>query len=199
MTYKKFAPGLAALAVAAGLAGASGAQGQSLALTGAAPAGLCSFNGARAVADSTAGRNVSSRLNELATQVKAELEAEQTSIQNDGQTLEAQKSSLSAQTYQSRGEALQARVVTLQKKAQLREAEMQATQRKALQTIEQALAPVVQQTATERHCTVLLSADSQVLPNPSIDITDAALASLNAKLAPFPVEREHLDQGQAAQ
>jgi outer membrane protein len=71
---------------------------------------------------------------------------------------------------------------------------MQDTQSKAVQTIEVQLGPIVQQTAIARHCTLLLSAEALVLPNPSIDITDAAMATLNTKLTSFAVEREHLDQ-----
>jgi hypothetical protein len=33
-----------------------------------------------------------------------------------------------------------------------------------------------------------------ILGNPSIDLTDAAMASLNVKLTSFAIEREHLDQ-----
>jgi outer membrane protein len=195
MTFRNIGLASVAMTVAATLATQAGAQSSPMMLTGPTPAGVCSFNGARAVSDSTVGHYVTQRLNELTTQVRAELDAEQSGIQTDGAALEGQKASLSPAQFQTRGEALQARAVALQHKAQQREQEMQATQRKAVQTIEIALGPIVQQTATERHCTLLLSTDSLILPNPSIDITDSALASLNVKLTQFPVDRVHLDQG----
>lgn len=198
MTSKILGLTTVALAAAA-FATQAGAQGAPLTLSGATPPGVCSFSGDRAVAESTAGKYVSERLGELSTQVKAELDAEQNGIQTDAATLDSQKASLSQDQYQSQGAALQTRAAALQRKAQQREAEMQATQRKAIQTIEATLAPVVQQVAQGRACTLLISTDALVLPNPSIDITDQVMTGLNAKLTQFPVEREHLDQPAAGQ
>jgi Skp family chaperone for outer membrane proteins len=195
MMFKQLALATVATAVAATFASQAGAQAASpLLITGAVPAGVCSFNGNRAVAESTAGKYVAGRLQELTAQVKAELESQQTSIQTDAQALDSQKATLAQATYQSRAEALQQRYASFQRTEQIRQREMQDTQSKAVQTIEVQLGPIVQQTAIARHCTLLLSAEALVLPNPSIDITDAAMATLNTKLTSFAVEREHLDQ-----
>jgi Skp family chaperone for outer membrane proteins len=195
MMFKQLALATVSTAFAAAFATQAAAQaGGPLTISGAVPAGVCSFNGNRAVAESTAGKYVAGRLQELTTQVKAELDAQQTSLQTDAQALDGQKATLAQATYQSRAEALQQRYASFQRTEQIRQREMQDTQTKAVQTIEVQLGPIVQQTATARHCTLLISAEALVLPNPSIDITDAAMATLNTKLTSFAVEREHLDQ-----
>jgi outer membrane protein len=195
MIFKQLGFAAVAMTAAAALATQAGAQATApLMLTGPVPAGLCSINGDRAIGESTAGKFMASRMQELGAQVKAELEAAQAPIQTDAQALESQKATLSGATYQSRMEALQQRAAALQRTAQVRQRELQDTEGKAVQTIEQQLFPIIQQTAISRHCSLVFNAGALILGNPSIDLTDAAMASLNVKLTSFAIEREHLDQ-----
>ena len=46
-------------------------------------------------------------------------------------------------------------------------------------------------------CSVLIDKGSVMLANPEMDLTPAAITSLNGKLQQFPFDREHLDTGAA--
>src|SRR5579872_5176953 len=94
------------------------ASGPGLAQTGAPPItqgpvipGLCVLGVGQAISDSVVGQYVNTRLQQLAGQVKAELQPEQDSITAEDRRLEAQRSTLAAATLQSQAQALQARLV----------------------------------------------------------------------------------------
>jgi Skp family chaperone for outer membrane proteins len=201
MTLRQLGLASVALTVAAAFASQVGAQAAAPAtapiLTGAVPTGICSININRAIFESTAGKYMVSRLNEITAVAKAEVDADRTKLQTDEQAFSAQASALTPQQQQQQAAPLQAREQTLQRKMQIRQRELEDTQNAAERTIANQLLPLAQQAAITRHCTMLLNAEAMIMANPGIDITDSAMASLNVKLTQFPIEREHLDQGAA--
>jgi len=195
MMLKQLGLATVAVTVAAAFASQAGAQTPApLMLTGPVPAGFCSINIDRAIGESTAGKYMTSRLQELNAQANAEIDGQKTPLQTEAQALETAKPTLAAATYQARREALEQRAANLQRTAQIRQRELQDTEGKAVQTIEQQLAPIIQETANSRRCAVVFSQNALVVPNSTADITDAAMAGLNTRLTQFPIEREHLDQ-----
>ena len=70
---------------------------------------------------------------------------------------------------------------------------MQLTQKKALQTFSTYMDPVVRQVFTQRACSVMLDGNSLIYPAPAMDVTGQVIAGLNAKVRPFPFDREHID------
>ncbi|MND06344.1 Outer membrane protein (OmpH-like) [compost metagenome] len=50
----------------------------------------------------------------------------------------------------------------------------------------------------QRACSVLLERDAVMLANPAMDITDAVIAGLNARIKTFAFDRERLDAQPAA-
>jgi outer membrane protein len=199
MIFKSLAAPATAAAV---LAMSSSALAQAPAVAPTAPGpvinGVCVINIEGAVASSTVGKYVNTRLQQLVAQVKAELTPEQTAIQNEGRTLQTQRASLDARTYQQRGEALQARFNTFQQKAELRDREIQATEQKAVGRIVQEMNPLIQQAYAQKNCGLLLRSNGVLAANPAMDITPQVVTALNAKITQFPFEREHLDQGEVA-
>ena len=208
---KTTATAAAAIALAALAHGAADAQARAAARpTAAAPAsapqslpqgpaipGLCVVSQERAVAASFAGRAASERLRQLNAQVTAELKPEQDAIEAEAKTFQAQQAALTPEQRQQRGTALQARASAYEQKAQLRQREMQATQQKALQRIGTELNPVLQSLYGARGCSLLLSTESAVLAsNTGFDLTDAAIAQLNARLPSISFDRERLDTQQ---
>jgi outer membrane protein len=161
---------------------------------GPATPGVCILSVEGAIGQSTVGRNVDTRMKQIIAAVQAELNAEQTAIQNEGKTLESQRATLDQATLQTRATAWQTKVNNFQRKAAQRDREVQATQQKALSRIGTELDPVIRQVYQQRQCGMLLSRDALVIANPQMDITPAVVTALNAKIQTFTFDRERLDQ-----
>lgn len=161
---------------------------------GPATPGVCILSVEAAITQSTVGRNVDTRMKQIIAQVQAELNAEQTAIQNEGKALETQRATLDQNTLETRAAALQVKANAFQRKAQQRDREAQATQQKAVGRIGTELDPVIRQVYQQRQCGLLLSRDALVIANPSMDITPAVITALNAKIQTFTFDRERLDQ-----
>lgn len=164
---------------------------------GPAIPGVCMLSVNQAITQSTVGGYVRTRLDQIVTQVRAELNPEETAINTEGKALDASKATLDQATLQSRAQALQGRYAAFQQKADLRQREVKATQDKALNRIAQELEPIAQQLYQAHRCSVLIDKGSVMLANPEMDLTPAAITSLNGKLQQFPFDREHLDTGAA--
>ncbi len=144
------------------------------------------------------GKYVQTRLQQIATQVQAELKAEETGIQNEAKTLDGQRATLDQNTPETRAAALQVKANAYQRKAQLREREMGATQQKALGRVGQELDPIIRQVYQQRQCSMLLNREAVVIANPAMDISQPVVTALNAKITQFAFDRERLDQTAAA-
>jgi Skp family chaperone for outer membrane proteins len=164
---------------------------------GPALPGHCVISLEGAIATSTVGKYVQTRLQQIAQQVQAELRAEETAIQNDAKTLEGQRATLDANSFETRGSAIQVRANALNRKAQLRDRELQATQQKALGRVGQELDPIIRQVYQQRQCSLLLNRDAVVIANPTMDISAPVVTALNAKITQFNFDRERLDQAAA--
>lgn len=195
------------LALLATLALASNVSAQARAAAATPPAvtqgpaipGLCILSVNQAISTSTVGKYVSDRMNQIVTQVKAELQPEDTAIATDSRALAAKRTTLDQATFNSQAQALEARANALRQKADLRQREVQATEQKSLNRIAQELDPIARQLYEEHHCSVLVNRDAVMIANPAMDITPQAVAGLNARIQQFAFEREHLDTTAAAQ
>ncbi|WP_395672650.1 OmpH family outer membrane protein [Phenylobacterium sp.] len=201
MTSKIIAAALAAAALGAGApalaqqATAPAAAPAAPAVThGAAPPGLCILSIQGAIAGSTVGKYVDTRLQQIIGQVNAELNGERTAIETESRTLQTQSATLDRTTLEQRGAALQVRVNALQRKAAQREQEVSATEQKAIGRVGQEMEPLIRQAYQQKGCAVLLNRDSVVIANPALDLTPAVVTALNAKITQFTFDRERLDQ-----
>jgi outer membrane protein len=165
---------------------------------GPAISGLCILGVQQAIAGSTVGKYVNDRMGQIVSQVKAELQPEDTQIATDGRALEAKRSSLDAATFQSQAQALQTRANALREKADLRQREVQATEQKALNRIAQELDPIAKDLYQQHHCSILVNREAVMIANPEMDLTTAAVTALNARIQQFAFDREHLDTAQPA-
>ncbi|HEY1415241.1 MAG TPA: OmpH family outer membrane protein [Caulobacteraceae bacterium] len=196
------------LTLVAALSLASNALAQARAAAAAAPPpvaqgpaipGLCILSVNQAISTSTVGKYVSDRMTQIVTQVKAELQPEDTAIATDSRALAAKRSTLDQATFNSQAQAIEARANSLRQKADLRQREVQATEQKSLNRIAQELDPIARQLYQAHHCSVLVNRDAVMIANPSMDITGEAVAGLNGRIQQFAFEREHLDTTAAAQ
>lgn len=161
---------------------------------GPAVPGVCVVSVEAAIANSTVGRHVDTRLQQLIAQVNAELNAERTAIDNEAKTLDGQKATLDRTVLETRAANLQVRAGALQRKAQLREREIQATEQKALGRVGQEMEPLIRQVYQQRGCSMLLNRQAIVIANPALDITQNLVTALNGKITTFAFDRERLDQ-----
>ena len=164
---------------------------------GPAIPGVCILSVDRAIAQSSVGQFVRTRLQQLAQQVSSELQPEDTALSTDVKALQAQRATLDQATLQSRGQALQTRATAFQQKYELRQRELQATQEKAFNRVAQELDPIAQQLYQQHRCSVLLNRQAVLIANPEMDVTAGAVTGLNAKITQFSFEREHLDTAAA--
>ncbi|WP_374570497.1 OmpH family outer membrane protein [Phenylobacterium sp.] len=187
---------VAALSLSAGSAAlAQAAAPAAPAVThGPAIPGVCIFSMEGAIASSTVGKYVNTRMEQIITQVNSELNAEKTAIDNEAKALDGQRATIDQNAYEQRAAALQVRANALQRKAQLRDREVQATQQKAVGRVVQELEPFIRQVYEQKKCSMLVSRDALVIANPAMDITPQVITGLNGKITQFAFDREHLDQ-----
>jgi Skp family chaperone for outer membrane proteins len=186
--------GLAALATASG-AFAQAAPPAAPPVTHGAPiAGVCIFSSQRAVATSQVGKAVDARLKTIISQVNAELTAERTSLDNDAKALDAKKATLDQSALEQQAAALQVRANAWQRKGQLRQREVEATEQKQLARVYQELDPAIRQAYQAKTCSILIERESVLLGNPAMDITDAVVAAVDARIKTLTFDRERLDQ-----
>ena len=201
MTFKTFA--VAGCAMALALTGAAPAFAQAPAPAtaaapqvthGAAVPGLCVVSVEAAIGNSTVGKYVQTRLQQLLAQVNAELNAEKTSLDNDAKALDGQRATVDQNTFEQRAAALQVRANALQRKAQQREREIQVTEQKAFGRVGEEMEPLIRQAYQAKACSLLINRNSVVLTNPASDITPQVVTALNGKITQFAFDRERLDQ-----
>lgn len=196
MTHQFFIA--AAAATLALSAGAASAQTAAPATTpppnhGPAITGLCILSPQVVVSQSTVGKYVGTRLQQILAQVNAELNAEKTAIDAEAKTLEGQRTTLDQKTLETRVTALQTKMEALNRKAQQRDAEVQATEQKALARISTEMNPLVRDAYQAKNCSILLEREAVLLANPASDITAQVVTALNGKLTQFAFDRERLD------
>jgi len=150
--------------------------------------GVCVLDGQAAIRDSAAGRAAAARMTTLGQQVRAELQAEQTAITNEGNAVRA----LPEAQRETRAAALQTRFNAYQRTAQIREEELRRTQAQALDRIVNALEPVVLQLYVQRGCGLMLDRGSIVYANPAMDVTAAAQQGLDRALPTITFDRVRL-------
>lgn len=165
---------------------------------GPAIAGVCIFSSARAVGSSQVGKAVDTRLKTIIQQVNAELTGERTALDNEAKALDAKKATLAQDVLEQQASALQVKANAWQRKGQLRQREVEATEQKALARVYQELDTPIKQVYQAQKCGMLIDRESVMLANPSMDITDAVVTALDARIKTLTFDRERLDQAPAA-
>lgn len=160
---------------------------------GAPIPGVCVVSPQAVLVNSTVGKAVQTRLDQLAQQAQAELNAERTAIENDAKALDAQRATLDQNTFEQRSAAVQVRANAYSRKEQQRGQELEATRDKQVNRVFQEMSPVIQQAYQAKQCAVLLQAQAIVVANPAMDITPQVVTGLNAKMTTLQFDRERLD------
>jgi len=189
------ASSLVAIAMASSAMAQTAPAAAAPALThGPATPGICILSSQRAVGASQVGQAVDARLKVIIQQVNAELTGERTALDNEAKALDAKKATLDQGTLEQQAAGLQVKANAWQRKGQQRQKEVEATEQKALARVYQELDPAIKQVYQQRTCGLLLDRESVLLANPAMDITDAVVAALNARIKTLTFDRERLDQ-----
>jgi outer membrane protein len=158
------------------------AQGQP-ALTGPVVPGVCVYSNEKAIATSAVGQSVTTRLEQLAGQVKADLQQRGTALQSEQAALQSQSSTLPKDQLEQRGAAFDQHVQDFRRLEQLREAQLEATRNKEIEAIGEQIDPLLRQVYAERNCGLVVAANSTYgFYNTQMDVTAAVITKLNAKL-----------------
>jgi Skp family chaperone for outer membrane proteins len=200
MTFKALLAGAAAVAVSA-VSTAAFAQAAPVPPSisyGPALPNVCILNREQVLGASSLGKAIETRLQQLNSQVEAELKAELTAINNEAKTLDSQRATLAPDAFEKRQADLQVRANAFERKRQQRGREMVATQEKALGRFEQEMAPAITGVFQQKQCSILFYRQAVVIANPAMDVTQPVVAALNAKITTFTFERERLDAQPAA-
>ncbi len=161
---------------------------------GPALPGVCIFSSPRAVASSQVGKAVDARLKTIIQQVNAELTGERTALENEAKALDAKKATTAQDALEQQAAALQVKSNAWQRKGQLRQKEVEATEQKALSRVYQELDTPIKQVYQAQKCSILFDRESVMLANPAMDITDAVVTALDARIKTLTFDRERLDQ-----
>lgn len=154
--------------------------------------GVCLLSREMVLADSKIGQAASARLNQLANEAQAEVDAERAPIDTDLAALRAQAVSLTAEALQTQEQALSARLQPIQAKADLRSREIEATRAKAVAQIASEAQPLIAQTYTANACGLLVDRNMVLGGNTANDLTPAVLRALDAKISTITFNRETL-------
>jgi outer membrane protein len=198
----KFLSAAASSVVALAIATSASAQTAPAAAAPAGPAvthgpalpGVCIFSSPRAVGSSLVGKAVDTRLKVIIQQVNAELTGERTALDNEAKALDAKKASMAQDALEQQAATLQAKANAWQRKGQLRQKEVETTEQKALARVYQELDTPIKQVYQAQKCSMLLDRESVMLANPAMDITDAVVTALDARIKTLTFDRERLDQ-----
>jgi len=148
-------------------------------------AGVCVFSRDAAIDNSTPGQAATRRMQELTTQVNAELQPERDAIAKEQGTLTTQKTSLSASDLKPRTDALAARALSFDQKVQGRNAQLTKTRQDALARLSEALRPSLIASITAHKCSTVFERANIYGFNAAMDITADVSTRMNAGLQPF--------------
>lgn len=164
--------------LAVGLLSAPGpAPGQEI-----APAVLAVLDVQKVLRESVAVKALTGTMEERRTRYQAELRKTEEELRNAHQELARQRAILSAEVFADKRKQLEEQVAALQRAAQERKRGLDQAFGKGMAQVQRELAEIAGEIAEERGLDLILSKAAVVIVKSKLDITDDALARLNARL-----------------
>lgn len=180
---------IGAVALAAFTATAATAQTAGPQNPGPAIPGVCVYFNQRLLAQSTVGQAVQTRMEQLAEEVRGELQPYATAIQTEMQALQQGQATIPADQMQQRRQALQQRLQEAQQLEQTRDGELRYTLGEQRRLISAAVEPILVQVYQERGCGIMIDRESVFIMNPAMDVTDVVIQRLNTALPTLSFNR----------
>lgn len=151
--------------------------------------GVCVYNDARLLAQSTVGQSVQTGMRRLADEVMAELAPYGQAISAEIQTLQQNRGSIPQDEFQQRSQAVQQRINEAEQLEQMRGQELEYTLGQQRVAIARVVEPIIVTLYQERGCGILLNGEAVYEMNPAMDITDEVIRRLNVQLPSLQFNR----------
>lgn len=184
---KLFAIG--AFAIASLAASSALAQAQGPANPGPVIPGVCVYFNQQALAQSTVGQAVQTRMEQLAQEVQGEIAPYAQQLQTEYQALQAGASTIPADQLNQRRQALQQRAQEAQQLEQTRDGELRYTLAEQRKKISEAIEPILVAVYQEKGCGIMIDRESVFVMNPAMDVTPLVIQRLNAALPTLSFNR----------
>tara|TARA_R110001606_G_scaffold72613_2_gene167266 strand:+ start:1074 stop:1646 length:573 start_codon:yes stop_codon:yes gene_type:complete len=152
----------------------------------------------RLISESKAGKDIQTKLNNLETQMKNELEPIRATLETDGKALQPKvegktREAIAADT------ALVAQLTAYQKRAQefaqkqqIVSKEFQLTERQALIDFNKAIEPALMEVVNEKKAQIVMSKAQVIFSADTVDVTPLVISKLDAKTPTIAVSRQRL-------
>ena len=132
--------------------------------------------------EAEASKAFRTRLDEQRTREEDQFQAREKALLEADKELRRQQAVLSREAFTRKGQELANKVQALQRDVQNHNRALKDRLAQGINEVQNALIVVVQEIAAERDLDLVVTAGSVVLQNPELDITEEAMARLNAKL-----------------
>lgn len=189
------------VAVALGTAAVSAAQPpappKAEPLQGPLIPGVCLLSREAIVVHAKIGMAASTRINQLAQQAQAEVDAARKPVEADVEKLRAQAPSLSPAERGKQEQALTSRAQQVQQLQTQRAKEIEATRLKTTARIAELAQPIIADAYKSKGCGLLLDRNAVLGGNLGNDLTALVVQGLDARVTTITIEREKLPAGGA--
>ena len=180
---------ISAFAIASLAASSALAQAQGPANPGPVIPGVCVYFNQQALAQSTVGQAVQTRMEQLAQEVQGEIAPYAQQLQTEYQALQAGASTIPADQMNQRRQALQQRAQEAQQLEQTRDTELRYTLSEQRKKISEAIEPILVAVYQEKGCGIMIDRESVFITNPAMDVTPLVIQRLNTALPTLSFNR----------
>ena len=152
----------------------------------------------RLLGESKAGKDIQTKLKNLETQMKNELEPIRATLETDGKALQTKvegktREAIAADTaIMGQLTAYQKRAQEFAQKQQIISQEFQLTERKALIDFNKAIEPALMEVVTEKKAQIVMSKTQVIFSADLVDVTPLVISKLDAKTPTIAVSRQRL-------
>ena len=152
----------------------------------------------RLLGESKAGKDIQTKLKNLETQMKNELEPIRATLETDGKALQTKvegktREAIAADTaIMGQLTAYQKRAQEFAQKQQIVSKEFQLTERKALIDFNKAIEPALMEVVNEKKAQIVMSKGQVIFSSDTVDVTPLVISKLDAKTPTIAVSRQRL-------
>ena len=152
----------------------------------------------RLLGESKAGKDIQTKLKNLETQMKNELEPIRATLETDGKALQTKvegktREAIAADTaIMGQLTAYQKRAQEFAQKQQIVSKEFQLTERQALIDFNKAIEPALMEVVNEKKAQVVMSKAQVIFSADTVDVTPLVISKLDAKTPTIAVSRQRL-------
>ena len=152
----------------------------------------------RLLGESKAGKDIQTKLKNLETQMKNELEPIRATLETDGKALQTKvegktREAIAADTaIMGQLTAYQKRAQEFAQKQQIVSKEFQLTERQALIDFNKAIEPALMEVVNEKKAQIVMSKAQVIFSADTVDVTPLVISKLDAKTPTIAVSRQRL-------